>query len=106
MIDEAKIRATLRERLGALTGRVRDLDVERREPLDADFEEQAQDLEDQDMLASMEEAGVAEIRQIRRALARLDAGSYGTCAICGGEIAAKRLEALPTATECIDCASG
>jgi DnaK suppressor protein len=37
------------------------------------------------------------------ALARLDGGTWGTCARCGREIAAERLEALPWAALCIDC---
>jgi DnaK suppressor protein len=37
------------------------------------------------------------------ALARLDAGTFGTCVRCGRPIAAERLEALPWAARCIDC---
>ena len=37
------------------------------------------------------------------ALARLDAGTWGTCRRCGEEIADERLEALPWAELCIDC---
>jgi RNA polymerase-binding transcription factor DksA len=36
---------------------------------------------------------------------RLDAGTYGTCEACGGEIGAERLDALPTATRCATCAA-
>lgn len=46
----------------------------------------------------------ASIADIDRALAKLDAGSYGLCDMCGGEIAAARLEALPASSVCIDCA--
>jgi RNA polymerase-binding transcription factor DksA len=35
---------------------------------------------------------------------RLDAGTYGRCEICGGPIAAARLEAIPEATTCVVCA--
>ena len=38
------------------------------------------------------------------AVGRLDDGTYGTCASCGGPIGAERLEARPSARECIDCA--
>lgn len=41
-------------------------------------------------------------RDIDRALARLDAGTYGICERCGRPIAPERLEALPFATLCID----
>ncbi len=37
------------------------------------------------------------------ALARLDAGTYGSCTSCRKPIAAERLEALPWAALCIDC---
>ncbi|MHA7135085.1 TraR/DksA family transcriptional regulator [Oerskovia turbata] len=40
------------------------------------------------------------------ALARLDAGTYGTCETCGRPIGEGRLDARPTARHCIDCASG
>lgn len=41
---------------------------------------------------------------IEAALARIGAGGYGTCASCARPIAPARLDALPTATHCIDCA--
>ena len=44
------------------------------------------------------------LREIDAALARLDAGDYGTCERCGRPISAGRLEARPTARTCIDCA--
>jgi DnaK suppressor protein len=43
------------------------------------------------------------LASIDAALARLDAGRYGTCTRCGGQIAPERLDALPWAALCIDC---
>ena len=40
---------------------------------------------------------------IDAALARIDAGTYGTCERCGRPIGQERLEAIPYATLCIDC---
>ena len=37
------------------------------------------------------------------ALARLDAGTYGTCTGCARPVAPERLDALPWAALCIDC---
>jgi RNA polymerase-binding transcription factor DksA len=41
---------------------------------------------------------------IVRALASIEAGSYGVCEMCGGAIGAERLEARPDARTCISCA--
>ncbi len=37
------------------------------------------------------------------ALARIDAGTFGTCVRCGGPIAVDRLRAMPAAELCIEC---
>lgn len=39
------------------------------------------------------------------ALTKLDDGSFGTCETCGKAISPPRLEAMPAARLCIDCAS-
>jgi RNA polymerase-binding transcription factor DksA len=39
------------------------------------------------------------------ALARIDAGGYGNCVVCGVEIATERLAALPAAAVCRRCAN-
>ncbi|TCJ00027.1 TraR/DksA C4-type zinc finger protein [Aeromicrobium sp. IC_218] len=43
--------------------------------------------------------------EARAALARLDAGTYGTCERCGEPIPPERLAARPTASLCLRCAS-
>ena len=43
------------------------------------------------------------LQRVREALVRLDAGEYGYCAECGGEIAEPRLRALPFAVRCRAC---
>jgi DnaK suppressor protein len=41
--------------------------------------------------------------RVETALAKIDAGTYGTCESCGKPIEAARLKALPHATLCIPC---
>ncbi len=41
------------------------------------------------------------LADVDAALARLDAGTYGTCAVGGEPLAAARLAARPTATTCV-----
>ena len=45
------------------------------------------------------------LREADAALERLEAGTYGTCVVCGRDIGEARLEARPTASTCIVCAS-
>jgi len=43
------------------------------------------------------------IAKIDESVVNLDSGDYGFCEVCGVEIGIRRLEARPTATQCIDC---
>jgi len=58
---------------------------------------------DQEIDDTLEENAEHVLAEIDEALARIDAGTYGTCVTCGKEISAERLEAIPYATQCIDC---
>jgi RNA polymerase-binding transcription factor DksA len=42
------------------------------------------------------------LRDVERALAKLDDGSYGKCEVCGEEIAEPRLDAMPATRYCIN----
>jgi DnaK suppressor protein len=53
------------------------------------------------LLAEAERA----LDEIERALARLDAGDYGWCEVCGDPIGDERLQALPTTTRCVRCSA-
>lgn len=41
--------------------------------------------------------------QNERAIARMDAGTYGVCESCGRPIGKARLQAFPRATLCVPC---
>jgi DnaK suppressor protein len=43
------------------------------------------------------------LRQVKAALQRIHAGSFGTCVDCEETISPKRLTAVPWATRCIKC---
>ncbi len=53
---------------------------------------------DLSILESTEE----QLRDIERALARIQDGSYGSCEVCGRPIGEERLRAKPAARLCID----
>lgn len=45
-----------------------------------------------------------EVKSIKHAEKKMKEGTYGICEHCGKEIDSKRLELLPQARLCIDCA--
>jgi RNA polymerase-binding transcription factor DksA len=47
----------------------------------------------------------AYLADLDRALTRLDAGTYGTCARCGAPIAPERIAARPATGTCVACAA-
>lgn len=103
-----KAREVLRGRRAELAERLVRIQRDRQrqeQPLSADFSEQATERENDEVLDRLAESTSAELRQVSHALEHLEAGLYGICEVCGAEIAALRLAALPEATTCQDCAS-
>ncbi len=77
----------------------------REEPLPQDFAEQAVELENDETMVALEDELYELLKAVDDALVRLEEGSYGICTECGEPIAEARLDALPAARMCIDCAS-
>ena len=69
-----------------------------------DWEERAAVLQNTEVWEALEAKDKEEITATQAALARIKAGTYGTCAKCGETIALRRLEALPTTQFCVGCA--
>ena len=82
---------SLRETLPAQVAEVKDAE-----------EQSVQDFV-QDVELALMEMKSETLGQIDEAIRRLEAGSYGTCANCGNEIAEARLKALPFASLCREC---
>lgn len=100
------IRQQLELRYDEIRQRLEKISRERRhvnQPLNADFEEQAVELENDQVLDALDIQIRAEMKQIEQTLAQMDEGTYGVCEDCGERIAPKRLEALPHAIRCISC---
>jgi RNA polymerase-binding transcription factor DksA len=93
--------AELRERVDRVH---RDL-ARTREPLPRDSDDAAIVLENDEVLQAIEESSASELRDIERALERLDAGTFARCGKCGAEIDAERLSAVPHAMLCRQCAT-
>ena len=43
------------------------------------------------------------IKKIKKALERIENGTFGICETCGEPISAKRIKARPVTTQCIEC---
>lgn len=73
-------------------------------PLDRDMEEQAIELENEDVIDALEEEAEEELGQVMHALERIEEGEGELCERCGETIDPRRLEAIPYATLCLGCA--
>jgi DnaK suppressor protein len=94
----------LQERLDQLLRRVRKIETDLRSTHDRDSQERATELENDEVLEGLDEMALAEVRQIRGALKRIESGSYGLCSTCGQPISPERLTTVPTTLTCAACA--
>jgi DnaK suppressor protein len=71
----------------------------------ADSQEQAQELENAEVVDALGNEARLELTRIAKALDQMKHGVYGTCVDCGEEIPMARLHAYPFADRCIRCAT-
>ena len=98
MSFQTEMRHSLEQRAQELRTRLGKIRSDRRReqgPLSADWEEQAVDLENEEVLTGLDDAARTELVRIQSAIDRLDAGSYGECIECGDDITENRLRAVP-----------
>lgn len=105
MKEYEEVRSTLIEMLEELDERLGKITHDVKEPLDRDFEEQATQQENDEVLDGLGNAARLEIQKVKQAIARIDKGEYGICQACGQPIGEERLKAIPFSSLCIDCAS-
>ena len=74
-------------------------------PIEKDFEEQAVQMENEEVLNALDAENRATLLKIDHALQRIDAGNYGICAMCDTPIPIERLRAMPYTELCVDCAA-
>ena len=96
--------AILEARLAQLEYAVHRIEDELDEPMPKDWEDRASERQGDEMLMSLGRAEVLEIEQIRAALHRMEASTYGICLECGDPIELRRLDLLPAAATCAGCA--
>jgi DnaK suppressor protein len=107
MSDTRLIRARLLARRAELLGRSEAVTADlrhEREPLVADFADQATQRENEEVLHGIEQSTRDVLQQINVALARMERGEYFRCSRCGSDIEPERLQAIPEADRCARCA--
>ena len=93
-------RIELAQRLGRVDRDLRHESV----PLSTDFDEQAVERTNDDVLDAISATVREELEQIDTALAHLAVGQYGRCSVCGAAIEPGRLTAVPYTITCSLCA--
>jgi len=106
MTDYSAIKAKLLAKQQELAGRIKTTQATEGHEVEEGLDSNAQLWEVSEVRDGLDDEAAGELNQVNEALARLDAGEYGSCKSCGNEIGAMRLEAQPYATLCIDCAEG
>ncbi len=100
------VRRALLGRRAALLRRRRDLasdEAQLNEEPEADWEDVAAVRTTSEMLAHLSGIELVQLERITQALRRIEAGTYGRCAVCGDPISEARLDAVPEAVTCTEC---
>jgi RNA polymerase-binding protein DksA len=105
MDEYAEIRETLIAKREELAVRLERIKGNLTEGRSADSQEQAQELENAEVVDALGNEARLELNRIAKALDQIKNGSFGSCADCGEEIPMARLEAYPFADRCIRCAT-
>ena len=69
-----------------------------------DWEDRSSERQGDEVLETLGNVELGELRRIDAALDRIENGTYGECQVCGKDILAARLALLPDTPFCKDCA--
>ena len=103
MADHKAVRAILQAQLDELLIRAQEIEGALCPPGSRDWEENAIESEDDEVLTSVSDTTRGEIAEVQLAIHLIDTGRYGKCTICHTAILPERLAAIPYATRCMDC---
>lgn len=99
-----ELRERLENRKQELAERLERVTANVRRGYEADSEERAQQIEDNEVVDALGNDARAEFARITAAIGRIDSGQYGVCRECELKIDQTRIDALPYAEYCIECA--
>ncbi len=110
--DQSGVREALESELARLTSHLRSMEESARQVREEEgsgpgFGKRVGDFTTEALEATNNQAVARNLQrsanEVRRAIEKVDEGTYGFCDLCRRPIGAERLEALPSATLCIDC---
>jgi DnaK suppressor protein len=102
----ADLRASLEAERAALRQQLADLGVDgSREMYDSNFADSSQVTAERGEVEALTGTLTERLGEVEHALEKFDAGTFGVCESCGDVIPPDRLEAIPAARFCINCAS-
>ncbi len=104
-MDTTTHQAALRERRAELARHLEKVEQTLDETPSKDWEDRSSERQGDEVLESLGQAELAEVRRIDAALGRIGAGTYGICQTCSDEISAARLDLLPATPFCKNCAT-
>jgi RNA polymerase-binding transcription factor DksA len=70
---------------------------------DPGFSDRSHSTEERGRIIATARALRANLREVERARAAIEDGTYGTCGRCGAPVGEERLDTIPWALLCIDC---
>ena len=94
----ARIRADLEREREELRSQLEEQGID----FDENFADSGQVAAEQGEHRALIDRLTGALRDVDRAIAKLDEGTYGSCEVCSDEIAEARLEAMPSARYCIN----
>jgi RNA polymerase-binding protein DksA len=72
-------------------------------PVSADFADQAQEMENDEVIDRLESIESKRLNDIERALIRIENNTFGQCTSCEKSIPDARLMAVPFSDKCVEC---
>ncbi len=99
-----ELQKQLQERQVELQQRLDNIKKDRTKKNSADWAEQAQERENDEVLDALGNEATEELNLVHKALDRMKDDSYGVCLACNEEIPVERLKIMPYARYCVRCA--
>jgi len=104
-MNHKQLQLSLLNKQGLLRKRLAAINTDLKCSHSRDWEEQAQERENDEVLEALAKDAANDLNSITIALQKLENNCYGICSHCGETISPQRLAALPYTDRCIYCAS-